>query len=82
MSGFQMVGTEDIAIAKTQPFENWTIEIWPLKSPDFKCFRIWNGSISDPHCINVYTFGGVFFNLNLCAIFAQIGITLLITVTT
>ena len=45
-SGFWKV--ETIAIAKTRPFE-----IWPLKSPDFKCFWIFNGQISDPQCISV-----------------------------
>ena len=39
-SSFRIVGT--IAIAKAQPFE-----ILPSKSPDFKCFQILNGQISD-----------------------------------
>ena len=30
---------------KTRPFE-----IWPSKNLEFKCFRISNGLISDPHC--------------------------------
>ena len=25
-------------------------ELQPSKSPDFECFRILNGQISDPHC--------------------------------
>ena len=44
-SGFWMVGTIALAIAKAQP-----LEIWPLKSLDFKCFQISNGGISDSHC--------------------------------
>ena len=46
MSGFQMVGTIAIAIAKAWSFENWTI--W---NPTFKRVRISKGQISDPHCI-------------------------------
>ena len=44
-SGFHMVWTKAIARDKAQPFA-----IQPSKSPDFKCFRISNGWISDPHC--------------------------------
>ena len=33
---------------KTGPFE-----IRPSKSPDFKCFRILNGQVSDPHYIRI-----------------------------
>ena len=36
---------------KTGPFE-----IRPSKSPDFKCFRISNGRISDPHCSPIGVF--------------------------
>ena len=45
-SNFQIIETKAIAIDKAQPFE-----IQPSKSPDFKCFLISNGQISDPHCI-------------------------------
>ena len=45
---FEMIGT--IALAKPQPFEKGSLEIWPLKSLNFKCFRTSNGRISDPHC--------------------------------
>ena len=37
-SGYEMVGTIAIVIAKAQPFE-----IQPSKSPDFICFQILNG---------------------------------------
>ena len=44
--GFQMVGTIDIPfkIIKIRPFE-----IRSSKIPDFKCFKILNGRISDPN---------------------------------
>ena len=42
-----MVGTR--AIVKAGPFE-----IWPSKSPVFKCFQISNGRISDPHFIHSF----------------------------
>ena len=44
-SGFWMVGTTTIAIAKAWPFD-----IRSLKSPNFKGLLIFNGRISDPHC--------------------------------
>ena len=50
-SGFQMVGTIAIVIAKAQPFEIGPFEIRPSKIPDFKYFQISNGRISNPHCI-------------------------------
>ena len=43
-SGFWMVGTTSIAIAKAWPFEI---------RPDFKCIPLTNGWISDPHCISI-----------------------------
>ena len=48
-SSFRMVGIVAIAIAIAIA-EARPIEIWPSKSQDFKCFRILNGHISDPHC--------------------------------
>ena len=45
-SGFQVVRTKAITIAKTGPFE-----IRHSKCPDFKCSGISDGRISDPHCI-------------------------------
>ena len=56
MSGFWMVQFWNgwaiaIAIANARPFE-----IGPSKSPDFKCFQIWNGRISDPHCFYISSF--------------------------
>ena len=51
-SDFQIIETKAIAIDKAQPFE-----IQPSKSPDFKCFRILNGQISDTTTIwNLETF--------------------------
>ena len=49
ISGFWMVETIALAIAKARPFK-----IRPLKSLIFKCFRISNGQISDPHCLHVF----------------------------
>ena len=47
-SGFQTVGTKDIAIAKARPFENGTIwKLDHLKS-NLQKVRISNGQISDP----------------------------------
>ena len=43
-----MIGS--IAIAMVKAFNNWTIWNLTFKSPDFKCFRISNGRISDPQC--------------------------------
>ena len=45
-SGFWMVGTIVIAIAKAVPFE-----IQPSKSSDFKCFPFSKGRILELHCI-------------------------------
>ena len=45
-SNFQIIETKTIAIDKAQTFE-----IRPSKSPDFKCFKIFNGWISATHCI-------------------------------
>ena len=47
-----MVGT--IAIPKPQPFLTGPFEIQPSKNPDFECFWILNGRISDPHCTYVH----------------------------
>ena len=43
-SGFWMVGTIAIAMVKARPFE-----IWPTINPNFNCFWIFNGLISDLH---------------------------------
>ena len=70
---FRIVGTIAVAIAKAWPFEK--IEIRPPKSLDFKCFRISNGQLSDPQCIQIlfhFNFSGpnsswtkkLFFGLN------------------
>ena len=40
-------------IAKAWPIENRAIEIQPSKGPDFQCFQILNGQISDPHCFYI-----------------------------
>ena len=32
-------------------------EIWPSKSPDFECFRILNGRISDPTVLDFFSSG-------------------------
>ena len=50
-SGFRMVGTKVIAIAR--PFETGPFEIQPSKSPDFKSFLILDGHISDPRYIPI-----------------------------
>ena len=44
-SGFCMVGTIAIAIAKARTFKTRPFEVQPSKSPDFRCFRISNVSV-------------------------------------
>ena len=46
-SGFWMVGTNTIAVAKARPIGNWTI--WNPTLKKSRCVWISNGQISDPH---------------------------------
>ena len=38
-------------MVKTKALKIRPFQIWPAKSPDFKCFQVSNGWISDSHCI-------------------------------
>ena len=66
-SGFQMVSTKAIAIAKAEPFEYQTLwdptfkKPWFQIIPDFKLFKISNGQISDCVCSRLVRYSGSHF---------------------